>query len=158
MQAQIDEWHHAGKGKPFDLAAYRAFLGTIGYLVQERDDSTVDTENVDDEIARIAGSQLVVPMTNARYALNAANARWGSLYDALYGTDAISEADGATRGNSYNPVRGKKVFQWTKRFLDEIAPLASGSHAQVRGYAVQDGQLAVSFESVEETWLEASCS
>ena len=153
LQAQIDEWHHAGKGKPFDLTAYRAFLGTIGYLVQERDDFTVDTENVDDEIARIAGSQLVVPMTNARYALNAANARWGSLYDALYGTDAISEADGATRGNSYNPVRGKKVFQWTKRFLDEIAPLASGSHAQVRGYAVQDGQLAVSFESVEETWL-----
>ncbi len=153
LQAQIDEWHHAGKGKPFDLGAYRAFLGTIGYLVQERDDFTVDTENVDDEIARIAGSQLVVPMTNARYALNAANARWGSLYDALYGTDAISEADGATRGNSYNPVRGKKVFQWTKRFLDEIAPLASGSHAQVRGYAVQDGQLAVSFESVEETWL-----
>jgi malate synthase len=153
LQAQVDEWHHAGKGKPFDLAAYRAFLGTIGYLVQERDDFTVDTENVDDEIARIAGSQLVVPMTNARYALNAANARWGSLYDALYGTDAISEADGATRGNSYNPVRGKKVFQWTKRFLDEIAPLASGSHAQVRGYAVQDGQLAVSFESVEETWF-----
>ena len=153
LQAQIDEWHHARKGKRFDLAAYTAFLGTIGYLVQERDDFTVDTENVDDEIARIAGSQLVVPMTNARYALNAANARWGSLYDALYGTDAISEADGATRGNSYNPVRGKKVFQWTKRFLDEIAPLASGSHAQVRGYAVQDGQLAVSFESVEATWL-----
>jgi malate synthase len=153
LQAQIDEWHHARKGKRFDLAAYRAFLGTIGYLVQERDDFTVDTENVDDEIARIAGSQLVVPMTNARYALNAANARWGSLYDALYGTDAISEADGATRGNSYNPVRGKKVFQWTKRFLDEIAPLASGSHAQVRGYAVQDGRLAVSFESVEATWL-----
>ena len=153
LQAQIDEWHHARKGKRFDLADYRAFLDTIGYLVQERDDFTVDTENVDDEIARIAGSQLVVPMTNARYALNAANARWGSLYDALYGTDAISEADGATRGNSYNPVRGKKVFQWTKRFLDEIAPLASGSHAQVRGYAVQDGRLAVSFESVEATWL-----
>jgi malate synthase len=153
LQAQIDEWHHDRKGKRFDLAAYTAFLGTIGYLVQERDDFTVDTENVDDEIARIAGSQLVVPMTNARYALNAANARWGSLYDALYGTDAVSEADGATRGNSYNPVRGKKVFQWTKRFLDEIAPLASGSHAQVRGYAVQDGRLAVSFESVEETWL-----
>jgi malate synthase len=153
LQAQIDEWHHAHKGKLFDVAAYRAFLGMIGYLVQERDDFTVDTENVDDEIARIAGSQLVVPMTNARYALNAANARWGSLYDALYGTDAIPEADGATRGNSYNPVRGKKVFQWTKRFLDEIAPLASGSHAQVRGYAVQDGRLAVSFESVEATWL-----
>src|SRR5262245_44091788 len=153
LQAQIDEWHHARKGKLFDLAAYRAFLGTIGYLVQERDDFTVDTENVDDEIARIAGSQLVVPMTNARYALNAANARWGSLYDALYGTDAIPEADGATRGNSYNPVRGKKVFQWTKRFLDEIAPLASGSHAQVRGYAVQDRRPRVSFASADATWL-----
>jgi malate synthase len=155
LQARIDEWHRARKGKPFDLATYRAFLGTIGYLVQERDDFTVDTENVDDEIALIAGPQLVVPMTNARYALNAANARWGSLYDALYGTDAISETGGATRGGSYNPVRGNKVFQWTKRFLDEIAPLASGSHAQVRGYAVQEGRLAVSFESMEATWLES---
>lgn len=155
LQAQIDEWHRARKGKPFDLAAYRAFLGTIGYLVQERDDFSVDTENVDDEIARIAGPQLVVPMTNARYALNAANARWGSLYDALYGTDAISETGGATRGGGYNPVRGNKVVQWTKRFLDEIAPLASGSHAQVRGYAVQEGRLAVSFESMEATWLES---
>jgi malate synthase len=155
LQARIDEWHRARKGKPFDLATYRAFLGTIGYLVQERDDFTVDTENVDDEIALIAGPQLVVPMTNARYALNAANARWGSLYDALYGTDAISETGGANRGGSYNPVRGNKVFQWTKRFLDEIAPLASGSHAQVRGYAVQEGRLAVSFESMEATWLES---
>jgi malate synthase len=155
LQAQINEWHRAHKGKPFDLAAYRAFLGTIGYLVQERDDFTVTTENVDDEIARIAGPQLVVPMTNARYALNAANARWGSLYDALYGTDAISETDGATRGGSYNPARGNKVFQWSKRFLDEIAPLANGSHAQVRGYAVQEGRLAVSFESMEATWLES---
>jgi malate synthase len=155
LQAQIDEWHGARKDKPFDVAAYRAFLGTIGYLVQERDDFTVDTENLDDEIARIAGPQLVVPMTNARYALNAANARWGSLYDALYGTDAISETGGATRGGSYNPVRGNKVFQWSKRFLDEIAPLASGSHAQVRGYAVQEGRLAVSFESMEATWLES---
>ena len=155
LQAQIDEWHGARKGKPFDVAAYRAFLGTIGYLVQERDDFSVDTENVDDEIARVAGPQLVVPMTNARYALNAANARWGSLYDALYGTDTISETGGATRGGSYNPVRGNKVFQWTKRFLDEIAPLASGSHAQVRGYAVQEGRLAVSFESMEATWLES---
>src|SRR4030095_15857376 len=155
LQAQIDEWHRARKGKPFDVAAYRAFLGTIGYLVQERDDFSVDTENVDDEIARIAGPQLVLPLTNARYALNASNARWGSLYDALYGTDAISETGGATRGGSYNPVRGNKVFQWTKRFLDEIAPLASGSHAQVRGYAVHEGRLAVSFESMEATWLES---
>jgi malate synthase len=155
LQMQIDEWHRACKGKPFDLATYRAFLGTIGYLVPERDDFTVDTENVDDEVARIAGAQLVVPMTNARYVLNAANARWGSLYDALYGTDAISEKGGATRGGSYNPVRGNKVVQWTKRFLDEVAPLARGSHAQVRGYAVQEGRLAVSFESMEATWLES---
>jgi malate synthase len=154
LQAEIDEWHRARKGDPLDLAAYKAFLGTIGYLVPERDAFSVDTENVDDEIARIAGPQLVVPMTNARYALNAANARWGSLYDALYGTDAISETGGATRGGSYNPVRGKKVVQWSKLFLDEIAPLASGSHAQVRGYAVQDGRLAVSFEGMEATWLE----
>jgi malate synthase len=155
LQAQIDEWHRARKGKPFELAAYKAFLETIGYLVPERDAFTVDAENVDDEIARIAGPQLVVPMTNARYALNAANARWGSLYDALYGTDAISETGGTTRGGSYNSVRGNKVVQWSKRFLDEIAPLASGSHAQVRGYAVEDGRLAVSFESMEATWLES---
>ena len=90
-----------------------------------------------------------MPVTNARYALNAANARWGSLYDALYGTDAIPEDDGATRGGGYNPVRGAKVIAWTKRFLDEIAPLANGSHAQVKGYAVHDGRLVVSFESIE---------
>src|SRR5262245_25347879 len=156
LQAQIDEWHRARKGKPFDLAAYRAFLGTIGYLVQEGDDFSVDTENADDEIARIAGPQLVVPVTNARYALNAANARWGSLYDALYGTDALPEDGGATRGGSYNPVRGNKVFQWTKRFLDEVAPLITGSHADVRGYAVHDDRLVVSFESVEETWLDSA--
>ena len=117
-------------------------------------DFTVDTASVDDEIARIAGPQLVVPVTNARYALNAANARWGSLYDALYGTDALPEDGGATRGGSYNPVRGSKVFAWTKRFLDEIAPLAKGSHTQVKGYAVHDGRLVVSFDSIEETWLD----
>ena len=132
------------------------FSATIGYLVQERDDFTVDTENVDDEIARIAGPQLVVPMTNARYALNAANARWGSLYDALYGTDAISEADGATRGGSYNPVRGNKVFQWSKRFLDEIAPLASGSHA-ASARLCRAGRPAGSElrERGGDTWLES---
>src|SRR5262245_37222847 len=152
LQKKIDGWHRVN-GAPSDLAGYKAFLKEIGYLVDEGPAFTVNTENVDPEIAAVAGPQLVVPVMNARFALNAANARWGSLYDALYGTDAIPEADGATRGNSYNPVRGKKVFQWTKRFLDEIAPLASGSHAQVRGYAVQDGRLAVSFESVEATWL-----
>ena len=155
LQAQIDAWHRARKGRPFDLAAYKAFLGEIGYLVPEGPDFAVDTENVDDEIARIAGPQLVVPVTNARYALNAANARWGSLYDALYGTDAIPE-DG--RRDARRQLQSRARHQgvpWTKRFLDEIAPLASGSHAQVRGYAVHDGRLAVSFESIEETWLDS---
>jgi malate synthase len=154
MQAKIDAWHQARKGQPFDLAAYKVMLAEIGYLLPEGPDFAVDTANVDAEIAHIAGPQLVVPVTNARYALNAANARWGSLYDALYGTDVLPEDDGATRGGGYNPVRGAKVFAWTKRFLDEVAPLAKGSHAEVRGYAVEDGRLVVSFESVADTWLD----
>jgi malate synthase len=154
LQAKIDAWYQARKGTPLDLPAYKTFLTEIGYLVPEGPDFAVDTASVDDEIARIAGPQLVVPVTNARYALNAANARWGSLYDALYGTDALPEDGGATRGGSYNPMRGAKVFAWTKRFLDEIAPLAKGSHTQVKGYAVHDGRLVVSFDSIEETWLD----
>jgi malate synthase len=154
LQAQIDAWHRRHKAKPIDFAAYKKFLIDIGYLLLEGPSFAVDTANVDDEIARIAGPQLVVPVTNARYALNAANARWGSLYDALYGTDALPEDGGATRGGGYNPVRGAKVFAWTKRFLDEVAPLAKGSHKDVRCYAVHDGQLVVSFDSPDASWLD----
>lgn len=156
LQARIDDWHRAHKSEPLDVAVYKAFLAEIGYLVPEGPDFTIDTANVDPEIAHIAGPQLVVPVTNARYALNAANARWGSLYDALYGTDALPEGEGAARGGSYNPARGTKVFAWTKRFLDEAAPLAEGSHAAVRGYAVQDGRLVAGFESVADTWLDSA--
>ena len=141
MQARIDGWHKMHRGRPFDMPAYKTFLVEIGYLVPEGADFKVDTTNVDPEIAVMAGPQLVVPVMNARYALNAANARWGSLYDALYGTDALPETDGATRGGSYNPLRGSKVIRFAKARLDEIAPLQFGSHATVRAYSVAGGTL-----------------
>ena len=147
LQTQIDAWHRERRGTALDLDAYRAFLTEIGYLVPEGDAFAVTTDGVDSEIATIAGPQLVVPLTNARYALNAANARWGSLYDALYGTDAIPETDGAARGESFNPVRGGRVIAYARGFLDLAAPLASGSHRDATAYRIVDGELEVSLES-----------
>ena len=123
LQSELDAWHRANPGPIGDMPAYRAFLKRIGYLVEPSGPVQCQTANVDDELARQAGPQLVVPITNARYALNAANARWGSLYDALYGTDAIAESGGAARGKTYNPARGAKVIEFARYVLDRTAPL-----------------------------------
>jgi malate synthase len=141
LQAQIDEWHRQQNGQ-LDAVAYKQFLIKIGYLVAEGDDFNITTENVEPEIAQQAGPQLVVPIMNARFALNAANARWGSLYDALYGTDVISEDGGAERGGAYNPTRGDKVIAYARRVLDQAAPLVSGSHDSVTQYTIVDGALS----------------
>jgi malate synthase len=143
LQAQIDKWHRQRVIAPIDMDAYHQFLIEIGYLLPEPDDFTITTSGVDDEITTTAGPQLVVPVLNARFALNAANARWGSLYDALYGTDVISESDGAEKGASYNKVRGDKVIAYARRLLDEAAPLASGSWADAAGLSIVDGQLQI---------------
>src|SRR6202522_2262953 len=140
LQAAIDSWHQANAGQP-DPAKYRAFLEEIGYLVPGPGPFQITTDGVDPEIASIAGPQLVVPVTNARFAINAANARWGSLYDAFYGTDAIPETDGATRKGPYNPVRGQRVIDTVRDILDQAAPLASGSHRDVTDYTVARGVL-----------------
>ncbi|MFT4002168.1 MAG: malate synthase G [Rhizobium sp.] len=142
MQASLDDWYRKN-GAPVDLAAYEAFLRDIGYIVPEGPAFTISTANVDPEISEIAGPQLVVPVMNARYALNAANARWGSLYDALYGTDAIPETDGAEKGKGYNPKRGEKVIAWVRDFLDSAVPLDGASWKDVTGLAVKDGALAI---------------
>lgn len=143
LQAKIDEWH---RNNTFELEAYKAFLTEIGYLLPEVEDFQITTENVDEEIALLAGPQLVVPVRNARYCLNAANARWGSLYDALYGFDVISEEGGAEKGKGYNPKRGEKVIAFAKNFLDETFPLAQGSHADATQYAVEGNVLVVTLK------------
>ncbi len=140
FQAKLDDWYRA-HGAPTDMAAYKAFLAEIGYLIPDGPDFAVSTANVDAEIAQVAGPQLVVPVMNARYALNAANARWGSLYDALYGTDAIPEIDGAEKGKDYNPVRGARVIAWARQFLDGVAPLNKASWADVSRVFVDGGTM-----------------
>ncbi|UOK70961.1 malate synthase G [Ancylobacter polymorphus] len=154
LQAQIDAWHRAHRNKPIDPVAYEVFLAEIGYLLPEPDAFEVVTDKVDEELARIPGPQLVVPVTNARYALNAANARWGSLYDALYGTDALPEDGGATRSNGFNAVRARRVIESARAFLDESVPLAGGSHADAVAYRVTEGALEVELASGTRTGLK----
>lgn len=156
IQEQIDAWHRERQGQAFNLDAYKSFLSEIGYLLPEGDDFTATTTNVDPEMATMAGPQLVVPVMNARFALNAANARWGSLYDALYGTDAVSEEGGAEKTGGYNPTRGAKVIAAAREFLDQAAPLAAGSHKDSAGYTIVDGKLIVAMNDGNEATLADS--
>jgi malate synthase len=154
LQSELDGWHKANPGPIRDMGAYRGFLEKIGYLVPPPAGAQATTADVDAELALQAGPQLVVPILNARYSLNAANARWGSLYDALYGTDVIAETDGAEKGKGYNPVRGAKVIAFAREFLDRSAPLAAGSHTDAASYKVEGGKLAVSLKNGSSTGLK----
>jgi len=157
LQQQIDDWHLARKGQPMDINEYEAFLREIGYLVEEGEDFTITTTNVDDEIAKLAGPQLVVPVKNARFALNAANARWGSLYDAFYGTDVIAKNNGLETNKGYNPARGEAVIKKAKAFLDEVFPLENGSHQDVSSYVVYYHHLLAFFEDGSQSGLKQAC-
>ncbi|MFT3859694.1 MAG: malate synthase G [Aquabacterium sp.] len=154
IQSEMDAWHKANPGPIQNMPAYRAHLEKIGYLVPVPEGVKATTTNVDAELATQAGPQLVVPILNARYALNAANARWGSLYDALYGTDAIPETDGADKGTGYNPVRGAKVIAWARNFLDQSAPLEGASHREAAGYSIAGGKLVVALTNGKSTGLQ----
>ncbi|KQX37891.1 malate synthase G [Variovorax sp. Root434] len=156
LQSELDAWHKKNPGPIADMPAYRAFLEKIGYLLPQPKGAKATTANVDSELALQAGPQLVVPILNARYALNAANARWGSLYDALYGTDAIPETGGAEKGKGYNPVRGAKVIEFARNVLDQAAPLENGSHKNATGYSVKDGKLVVALQSSSTGLADAS--
>jgi malate synthase len=153
IQSQLDAWHIERKGKEHDKESYKEFLKSIGYLVEEGADFEITTENVDPEIKEIAGAQLVVPVMNARFSLNAANARWGSLYDALYGTDVISEEGGAEKAGGYNPIRGDKVIEFSKNFLNEMAPLSNGTYQEVTAFRVNSGALEITLSDQSKVQL-----
>jgi malate synthase len=153
LQLDIDEWHRGRRGQPFDVAAHEAHLVRSGYRVPEGPDFRIGTQNVDAEIARLAGPQLVVPLSNARYALNAANARWGSLYDAFYGTDVIEDSGELARGTKYNAIRGRKVIERVRAVLDQAVPLLSGSHRNATGYTIAGGKLMVALSDGSQTTL-----
>ena len=153
IQSQLDEWHVERKGKEHDKESYKEFLKSIGYLVEEGVAFEITTENVDPEIKEIAGAQLVVPVMNARFSLNAANARWGSLYDALYGTDVISEEGGAEKAGGYNPIRGDKVIEFSKTFLNEMAPLSNGTYQDVTAFRVNSGALEITLSDQSKVQL-----
>ena len=156
IQSQIDKWHIERRGTTHNHTEYKDFLKEIGYLVEDKGDIQISTANVDPEIKTIAGPQLVVPVMNARFALNATNARWGSLYDALYGADIISEDDGATKAGSYNPVRGEKVIAFVREFLDATIPLSFGSFANVREFIFEDHSLSMLLNDDSKTQLARS--